>query len=166
MINTHSGLQVKAVNLTHFFSNMVSPRLGNCSCCRTNTGDAVAASSATSPHRASSSFLPPAQTMPFPSQTSCRRWSAGSGRPCRSRRTPRRARRLQIPVLVSGCRGPELCLPGLQRGALQARVGPARRPWPAVGKEARLRVLGLPGAPMTAQLINRYAVGVLVSGSF
>lgn len=46
-------------------------------------------------------FLPSAQTMQYPNQTSCHRWSAGRGQPCRSRKTPRRARRLQIPVLVS-----------------------------------------------------------------
>lgn len=151
----------------HVHAHTAGPGSGNCPRCHTHTGDAFAASSATSPHSVSSSFLPPAQTMRFPSQTSCRRWSAGRGRPCRSRRTRRRARRLQIPVLVSGCRGPELCLLGLQHGALQASVSPARRPRPAVcRKEARLRVPGLPQASVTAQPINRYAVGVLVSGSF
>lgn len=166
-VHAHRGLQEQGRELDPFLFQPGRPRVGELPCCHTNTGDAFAASSATSPHSVSSSFLPPAQTMRFPSQTSCRRWSAGRGRPCRSRRTRRRARRLQIPVLVSGCRGPELCLLGLQHGALQASVSPARRPWPAVcRKEAHLRVPGLPQASVTAQPINRYAVGVLVSGSF
>ena len=84
-----------------------------------HTGDSFVASSATSPHRISS-FLPPAQTMQFPNQTSCHRWNEGRGRPCRSRRTQRRARHLPIPVPVSSCRRLRPWRPG----------GPAWGVWP------------------------------------
>lgn len=47
------------------------------------------------------SFFPSAQTMQYPNQTWCHRWSVARGQPCRSKRTLRRARRPRIPVLVS-----------------------------------------------------------------
>lgn len=48
------------------------------------------------------SFLPSAQTMQYPNQTSCHRWSVEKGQPCRSKRTLRRVRHPQTPALVSG----------------------------------------------------------------
>lgn len=94
------GLEQEAGSLPIYFPALLVPGrravLGHIP-----SNDTFTEYSATSYHGIFS-FLPSAQTMQYPNQTSCHRWSVEKGQPCRNKRTLRRVRHPQTPVLVSG----------------------------------------------------------------